>query len=72
MAKFSINGTVKGIESYPTLRHQQSRVTSGFLETDNSYQSLVELLLPLATKLGQGNIFRSLCQEFCSQGYVGV
>ena len=24
--------------------------------------------LPLATKLGQGNIFRSLCQEFCLQG----
>ena len=25
------------------------------------------LLLP-ATKLGQGNIFRSVCQEFCPQG----
>ena len=24
--------------------------------------------LPPATKLGQGNIFRSMCQEFCSQG----
>ena len=24
--------------------------------------------LPPATKLGQGNIFRSLCQEFCSRG----
>ena len=24
-------------------------------------------LLPPATKLGQGNIFRSACQEFCSQ-----
>ena len=23
-------------------------------------------LLPPATKLGQGNIFRSVCQEFCS------
>ena len=23
--------------------------------------------LPPATKLGQGNIFRSVCQEFCSQ-----
>ena len=27
-------------------------------------------LLPPATKLGQGNIFRSVCQEFCSQGGV--
>ena len=27
------------------------------------------LLLP-ATKLGQGNIFRSVCQEFCSQGVL--
>ena len=25
-------------------------------------------LLPPATKLGQGNIFRSVCQEFCPQG----
>ena len=24
--------------------------------------------LPPATKLGQGNIFRGVCQEFCSQG----
>ena len=26
-----------------------------------------KVLLPPATKLGQGNIFRSVCQEFCSQ-----
>ena len=26
------------------------------------------LSLPAATKLGQGNIFRSVCQEFCPQG----
>ena len=25
-------------------------------------------LLPPATKLGRGNIFSSLCQEFCTQG----
>ena len=24
--------------------------------------------LPLATKLGKSNIFRSVCQEFCSRG----
>ena len=29
-----------------------------------------QFLLP-ATKLGQGNIFRSVCQEFCSQGGGG-
>ena len=27
-------------------------------------------LLPVATKLGQGNIFTSVCQEFCPQGGV--
>ena len=27
--------------------------------------------LPAATKLGQGNIFTSVCQEFCSQGEGG-
>ena len=30
------------------------------------------LFLPAATKLGQGNIFRSMCQEFCPQGKGGV
>ena len=29
-------------------------------------------LLPPATKLGQGNIFRSVCQEFCSKVGEGV
>ena len=28
--------------------------------------------LPPATKLGQGNIFRSVCQEFCPQGKLGM
>ena len=27
-------------------------------------------ILPAATKLGQGNIFRSACQEFCPRGGV--
>ena len=27
-----------------------------------------DVLLPAATKLGQGNIFRSVCKEFCPQG----
>ena len=29
-------------------------------------------LLPPATKLGQGYIFRSVCQEFCPQGGGGM
>ena len=29
---------------------------------------LLDFLLPPATKLGQGNIFRSVCQEFCPHG----
>ena len=29
-----------------------------------------QLFLPPATKLGQGNIFRSVCQEFCPQGDI--
>ena len=35
----------------------------------HSHQAKVEArtkFLPPATKLGQGNIFRSVCQEFCS------
>ena len=34
--------------------------------------SVSSLLLPAATKLGQGNIFTSVCQEFCPQGGEGV
>ena len=30
--------------------------------------SLGVTFLPPATKLGQGNIFRSVCQQFCPQG----
>ena len=33
----------------------------------NSGRSLLEFLPP-ATKLGQSNIFRSVCQELCSPG----
>ena len=32
------------------------------------FQKLSSTLLPAATKLGQGNIFTSVCQEFCPQG----
>ena len=35
-----------------------------------AYPTRLELL-PAATKLGQGNIFRSVCQEFCPQGVGG-
>ena len=32
----------------------------------------LKALLPAATKLGQGNIFTSVCQEFCPHGGEGV
>ena len=32
-----------------------------------SYHLYFKTFLPPATKLGQGNIFRSVCQEFCPQ-----
>ena len=34
--------------------------------THTETQNLI--FLPPATKLGQGNIFSSVCQEFCPQG----
>ena len=30
-----------------------------------------DIFLPAATKLGQGNIFTSVCQEFCTRGGGG-
>ena len=35
------------------------------------FVSSFDLLPPPPTKLGQGNIFRSVCQEFCSRGGGG-
>ena len=40
-----------------------------FLKIGIEYAFLT-ISLPPATKLGQGNIFRSVCQEFCPQGGV--
>ena len=34
------------------------------------YGESILIYLPPATKLGQGNIFRSVCQEFCRGGGV--
>ena len=47
-----------------------------YTQSSGGYRILQELgakgckniLLPPATKLGQGNIFTSVCQEFCSRG----
>ena len=42
---------------------------SQYLELNPTYATPSEMnLLPPATKLGQGNIFRSVCQKFCPQG----
>ena len=38
------------------------------IRTSSGPYMVYEALLPPATKLGQGNIFGSACQEFCSDG----
>ena len=38
------------------------------IEETSFKPSTAYALLPPATKLGQGNIFSSVCQEFCPQG----
>ena len=35
---------------------------------DKLHRETSLISLPAATKLGQGNIFRSVCQEFCPRG----
>ena len=42
-------------------KYDQRGISSGYILTLNPEQ----VSLPPATKLGQGNIFRSVCQEFC-------
>ena len=37
-------------------------------ERERDVYTFITLSLPPATKLGQGNIFRSVCQEFCPWG----
>ena len=44
---------------YPQARLLRDIMTKILMVSDSQY-------LPPATKLGQGNIFRSVCQEFCS------
>ena len=39
---------------------------------DLAVLSRISIFLPPATKLGQGNIFRSVCQEFCSRGFCPI
>ena len=55
-------------------RHILLRTRSQGLTFGDSVSHLVDwilvLFLPAATKLGQGNIFTSVCQEFCTQGGV--
>ena len=49
-----------------TLFHAARKVPTLILKSLIS--SVIFQFLPPATKLGQGNIFRSVCQEFCPQG----
>ena len=49
-------------------KYDQRGISSGYILTLNPEQ----VSLPPATKLGQGNIFRSVCQEFCLPGGEGV
>ena len=42
--------------------------SNSFLKQRFQYVDLLISLLPPATKLGQGNIFSSVCQEFCPRG----
>ena len=43
------------------------RFRNSFLNVHKITNFSIFVFLPPATKLGQGNIFRSLCQEFCPQ-----
>ena len=65
--------------SFESLPHSQNFKSKGKKKTTNvtlqrttnesEYRKrLLKCLLPAATKLGQGNIFRSVYQEFCPQG----
>ena len=45
---------------------------SQYTSTNSCLIKRDQALLPAATKLGQGNIFTSVCQEFCPQGGEGV
>ena len=50
------------------IRHFQSRLQEQIYAQATCSLYVVSSWLPPATKLGQGNIFRSVCQQFCPQG----
>ena len=45
----------------------QTEVNARLVSLLKKITTILVNFLPPATKLGQGNIFRSVCQEFCSQ-----
>ena len=50
------------------IRHFQSRLQEQIYAQATCSLYVVSSWLPPATKLGQGNIFRSVCQQFCPWG----
>ena len=50
-----------------SVERQNSKSAVSALSSNKS-SGKVRWFLPPATKLGQGNIFRSVCQQFCPRG----
>ena len=65
-----VNGEVSQKQFKFEIVHHFSQVikTIVFFSLGSLASFNIGLSLPSATKLGQGNIFRSMCQEFCPQG----
>ena len=59
--------SVVELEKPGSVERQNSKSAVSALSSNKS-SGKVRWFLPPATKLGQGNIFRSVCQQFCPQG----
>ena len=58
----------RSITNCKLLTHLWSFSSEEDSKTNKYHFRIRNILLPAATKLGQGNIFTSVCQEFCTQG----
>ena len=69
----SVQGGLRGsLSRGPMSSGVSVRETTPILVMCGRYASYWNtFLLPPETKLGQGNIFRSVCQEFCPRGMSG-
>ena len=72
ISRFAHTSPLESLKKIPQISHEKSSVMTSNLRIEwiRYGGNFFAHLLPSATKLRQGNIFTSVCQEFCPWGRV--